>query len=164
MTQFNFDTRNFSRWDRLRPDCWVSTIPAEGMILSPEAGGGCSCGNWLETSMVMAPVSRAPITIKSLGPSSNKDYKNETWGDYAQVCNFNEFIDSVRIELSLKPGVEADLFYTTDGSDPDRSSIKYSEPFAINQSVEVKAAIFIVKAGKERKFVRSQRFTKVDTI
>ncbi len=40
-----------SKWTRLRPDCWLSTIPAGGMLLSPEAGGGCSCGSWLETSV-----------------------------------------------------------------------------------------------------------------
>lgn len=40
-----------TRWDRLRPDCWISTIPAEGMLLSPEGGGGCSCGGWIETSV-----------------------------------------------------------------------------------------------------------------
>ena len=42
-------------WSRLRPGCWLSTIPASGMLLSPEAGGGCSCGNWLETTIVLAP-------------------------------------------------------------------------------------------------------------
>ena len=42
-------------WDRLRPGCWLSTIPAQGMLLSPEAGGGCSCGSWLETSIGFAP-------------------------------------------------------------------------------------------------------------
>jgi hypothetical protein len=25
------------------------------MVLSPEGGGGCSCGNWLETSIGFAP-------------------------------------------------------------------------------------------------------------
>jgi len=40
-----------TRWERLRPDCWISTIPAEGMLLSPEGGGGCSCGGWIETSV-----------------------------------------------------------------------------------------------------------------
>ena len=42
-------------WDRLRPGCWLSTIPAAGMLLSPEAGGGCSCGSWMETSIGFAP-------------------------------------------------------------------------------------------------------------
>lgn len=45
-----------STWSRLRPDCWLSTIPAGGMILSPEGGGGCSCGAWLETSLGFAPL------------------------------------------------------------------------------------------------------------
>ncbi len=43
-------------WARLRPDCWLSTIPACGMLLSPEGGGGCSCGAWMETSLGFLPV------------------------------------------------------------------------------------------------------------
>uniref|UniRef100_UPI003216ADF2 outer membrane protein assembly factor BamB family protein n=1 Tax=uncultured Draconibacterium sp. TaxID=1573823 RepID=UPI003216ADF2 len=162
VTQFNFDTRNFSKWNRLRPDCWLSTIPAEGMVLSPEAGGGCSCGNWLETSMVMAPISRAPITIKNLGETSTRDYKKETWGEYTHECNFDEFFNSTRIELILKPGVKGDLYYTIDGSEPNKNSTKYTEPFLLEDTVEVKAAVYIQKAGKERKFERRQRFTKVE--
>ena len=42
-------------WNRLRPDCWLSTIPAGGLLLSPEGGGGCSCGIWLETSVGFIP-------------------------------------------------------------------------------------------------------------
>ncbi len=49
-------TGKVTNWRRLRPDCWLSTIPASGMILSPEGGGGCSCGGWLETSIGFAPV------------------------------------------------------------------------------------------------------------
>nr|MBC8291090.1 PQQ-binding-like beta-propeller repeat protein [Planctomycetota bacterium] len=47
-----------TKWNRLRPDCWLSTIPAGGMLLSPEGGGGCSCGNWMETSIGFMPVAR----------------------------------------------------------------------------------------------------------
>lgn len=43
-------------WPRLRPGCWVSTIPANGMLLAPEGGGGCSCGSWMETSIGFMPV------------------------------------------------------------------------------------------------------------
>ena len=42
-------------WNRMRPGCWLSTIPAGGMLLSPEAGGGCSCGSWIETSIGFMP-------------------------------------------------------------------------------------------------------------
>jgi hypothetical protein len=44
-----------SRWERLRPDCWISTVPANGMLLAPEGGGGCSCGSWIETSAGFMP-------------------------------------------------------------------------------------------------------------
>lgn len=52
-----WDPRNgkSTSWNRLRPDCWVSTIPADGLLLSPEGGGGCSCGNWMETSLAFKP-------------------------------------------------------------------------------------------------------------
>lgn len=50
-------TGQASRFNRLRPDCWISTVPALGMLLSPEGGGGCSCGSWMETSMGLMPVS-----------------------------------------------------------------------------------------------------------
>ena len=47
-----------TKFARLRPDCWLSTIPACGMLLSPEGGGGCSCGAWLETSVGFLPITR----------------------------------------------------------------------------------------------------------
>ena len=53
---WNRETGESSRWNRVRPDCWISTIPALGMLLSPEGGGGCSCGGWIETSIGFAPV------------------------------------------------------------------------------------------------------------
>ena len=44
-----------SRFNRIRTDCWISSIPAQGMLLSPEGGGGCSCGSWMETSIAFLP-------------------------------------------------------------------------------------------------------------
>jgi len=58
VTLWDFETGSTSAWVRLRPDCWLSTIPACGMILSPEGGGGCSCGAWMETSLGLLPKSR----------------------------------------------------------------------------------------------------------
>jgi outer membrane protein assembly factor BamB len=160
VTQFNFDTREFSRWERLRPDCWLSTIPAQGMVLSPEAGGGCSCGNWLETSMVMAPVSRAPITIHA--NSGNKpDYKEETYHKYTQAYHAGEFVDSVQVSVAVKFGVNGVVRYTIDGSEPSEKSKRYTKPFVLNQSAEVKAAIFIEKQGRIRRFARSAYFHKL---
>lgn len=56
LTMWDRQSSAASRWNRVRPDCWISTIPAEGMLLSPEGGGGCSCGGWIETSMGFAPL------------------------------------------------------------------------------------------------------------
>ncbi len=58
VTLWDFEQDKASSWSRLRPDCWISTIPACGLILSPEAGGGCSCGVWLETSIAFRPKRR----------------------------------------------------------------------------------------------------------
>jgi len=55
MTMWSIDDKQITRWDRLRTDCWLSTVPAGGMLLSPEGGGGCSCGTWMETSLGFMP-------------------------------------------------------------------------------------------------------------
>ena len=54
-----------SGWHRLRPSCWLSAIPACGMVLAPEDGGGCSCGIWMETSVGFIPINNSKL---------NKDY------------------------------------------------------------------------------------------
>jgi outer membrane protein assembly factor BamB len=57
VTMWNQETAKSTGWNRLRPDCWLSAIPAAGMLLSAEGGGGCSCGTWMETSVGFMPVS-----------------------------------------------------------------------------------------------------------
>jgi outer membrane protein assembly factor BamB len=56
ISMWDVEHETVSSWYNLRPSCWLSTIPANGMVLSPEGGGGCSCGNWLETSIGFAPI------------------------------------------------------------------------------------------------------------
>ncbi|MEK6239041.1 MAG: PQQ-binding-like beta-propeller repeat protein, partial [Planctomycetales bacterium] len=67
VTMWDPDSRRATSVPRLRPDCWLSTIPAGGMLLSPEGGGGCSCGSWLETSIGFMPKPNA-VKIKSAKP------------------------------------------------------------------------------------------------
>jgi len=57
-SMWNATSGELTKWNRLRPGCWLSTIPANGLVIAPEAGGGCSCGNWLETSIVFSPKSK----------------------------------------------------------------------------------------------------------
>ncbi|MEA1877603.1 MAG: PQQ-binding-like beta-propeller repeat protein [Bacteroidota bacterium] len=162
VTQFNFDTREFSRWERLRPDCWISTIPAQGMILSPEAGGGCSCGNWLETSMVLAPFSRAPITIERAGDEHFIDFKDETYGQYHQQYLPNEFIDNLEVKITLKPGTNASIYYTIDGSEPTENSSQYSSPISVAGTAQVKTLTVVKTEKGDRRYFRNKTFTKVD--
>tara|TARA_R110002095_G_scaffold204266_1_gene186850 strand:+ start:796 stop:3957 length:3162 start_codon:yes stop_codon:yes gene_type:complete len=55
LSMWDMKNEQVSDWYRLRSSCWLSTIPAAGMLLSPEGGGGCSCGAWMETSFGFAP-------------------------------------------------------------------------------------------------------------
>lgn len=55
LSLWSLDRDDRSEFSRLRPSCWLSTIPAQGMLFSPEAGGGCSCGGWMECSIGFAP-------------------------------------------------------------------------------------------------------------
>ena len=160
-TLFDFNTNVFSKWERLRPDCWVSTIPAGGMILSPEAGGGCSCGLWYETSMAFAPKSRTPIAIKAYTDDAKKDYLKETYGNFSSSCNHDEFTDTLVVELLLKKGIDSSIYYTTDGSEPTKASARYDKAFTLSKSALVRTVVYIEKAGKERRFERSKQFYKV---
>jgi len=56
IAMWDIDSGKVTSWYNLRPSCWLSTIAADGMVLLPEGGGGCSCGNWLETSLAFAPI------------------------------------------------------------------------------------------------------------
>jgi outer membrane protein assembly factor BamB len=38
-----------------RPGCWISVLPAGGLVLMPEASSGCSCDFPLQTSMAFIP-------------------------------------------------------------------------------------------------------------
>jgi outer membrane protein assembly factor BamB len=58
VTVWDSESGKSTAWPRLRPDCWLSTIPAGGMLLAPEGGGGCSCGSWMETSIGFMPSAR----------------------------------------------------------------------------------------------------------
>jgi len=56
ITQWDLKTKNSTHWQRLRPSCWLSFIPSNGMLLAPEGGAGCSCGGWMDTSIGFIPV------------------------------------------------------------------------------------------------------------
>jgi len=64
VSMWSKETESVTSWPRLRPSCWLNTIPASGMILIPEGGGGCSCGGWMETSLGFIPRKHLNNTAK----------------------------------------------------------------------------------------------------
>lgn len=41
-----------------RPGCWINIIPADGLVIVPEASSGCVCNYSIQASMAFAPRSR----------------------------------------------------------------------------------------------------------
>ncbi len=58
IAMWDMNTNKVTTWQSLRPSCWLSTIAAGEMLLFPEGGGGCSCANWLQTSLGLVPVDK----------------------------------------------------------------------------------------------------------
>ncbi|MBA7565518.1 Outer membrane protein assembly factor BamB [subsurface metagenome] len=82
-----------------RSSCWISTIPSNGLLLSPEASSGCTCGFPIKCSVVLAPkknasqpwsvyVTHGPMTpVKNFSinfgpPGDMKDDENTVWFAY----------------------------------------------------------------------------------
>ena len=64
--------------DANRPSCWMSILPACGVILMPEYSFGCMCGFPLQTSIVMVPHKLAdPIKVKRDASAKSHDARNE---------------------------------------------------------------------------------------
>lgn len=38
-----------------RPGCWINILPAQGLVLVPEASSGCTCGFSIQTSLAFIP-------------------------------------------------------------------------------------------------------------
>lgn len=52
---YSFGENKNTGWNRLRSSCWLNYLPAQGMIIMSEGGGGCACGGWMETSISLIP-------------------------------------------------------------------------------------------------------------
>ena len=47
---------NFQALAPTRPGCWINILPAQGLVLIPEASSGCVCHFSLQTSMAFRPI------------------------------------------------------------------------------------------------------------
>ncbi len=68
-----------------RPSCWMSVIPAGGLVLMPEGGSGCDCGITLQLSMAKTDAkydTAAPVLLAASASDSSH-----------VVLTFNEGLD-----------------------------------------------------------------------
>lgn len=55
--QWDLKTDKRVQFEGLRSGCWLGMIPANGLLLAPEASAGCSCANAIQTSIGYIPKS-----------------------------------------------------------------------------------------------------------
>lgn len=100
-----------------RLGCWVNAIPANGLVMIPEASAGCVCQFSISSTIVMEPRnldrqwlihgtsgSLLPVTNMSLnlgGPGDRKDDQGKLWLSYPRRAAYKE--TSLDIALDLKP-------------------------------------------------------------
>ncbi len=115
--------RGITYFGAIRPGCWINMIPANGLLLFPEASAGCTCSFPLRTTVVLKPaekketadwsvfVNQGPITpVKRLGinfgaPGDKKDDKGELWFGYPRP------ITGYGIRFDLKEKVTPNMGY-----------------------------------------------------
>jgi outer membrane protein assembly factor BamB len=105
-----------------RLGCWVNAIPANGLVMIPEASAGCVCQFSISSTIVMEPRnldrqwlihgtsgSLLPVTSMSLnlgGPGDRKDDQGNLWLSYPRRAAYKE--TSLDIALDLKPVFQPD--------------------------------------------------------
>lgn len=101
-----------------RLGCWINAIPANGLVMIPEASAGCVCQFSIASTIVMEPrESRRPWTIYSavgsqtpvqhlavnLGaPGDRKDALGQIWFSYPRRDAYKETALDVRLDLRPK--------------------------------------------------------------
>ncbi len=140
IAMWSYANEEFSAWDRLRPGCWLTTIPAAGMILSPEGGGGCSCGSWMETSLAFAPLRCPAPTATPL---------------------LTRFVGSVEVSLAV-PDENALIRYTLDGSHPTSNSSEYRSPIMIENSATILTRAYLSDGTESPE--AAIRFTEIEAV
>ncbi|MCE5278907.1 MAG: PQQ-binding-like beta-propeller repeat protein [Planctomycetaceae bacterium] len=136
-TMWSNSVNQSSNYYRLRPDCWLSVVAGSGMLLSPEASGGCTCGGWIETSVGFKPQTDLPVF---------------------QTADL-QFTGTLNV-LVRKPLAGGEVHYTLDGSDPTPASPKAAGSIPISRSCEVR--LTLVKDGAAGKVV-SRSFERIES-
>ncbi|MFW5767700.1 MAG: GH92 family glycosyl hydrolase, partial [Bacteroidota bacterium] len=95
-----------------------------------------------ETDIYSSEIDAEPIAIAPVIESEHKTFE-----------------DSMLVTISMTHDDKSEIFYTTDGSQPDKNDIRYSEGFYIKNSCQVKAVAY---RGDKSSGQVSARFTQLD--
>jgi len=121
------EDKGLSYYGAIRPGCWINIIPANGLVLFPEASSGCTCSFPIRASVVLKParreevedwslyISHGPMTpvqhlaINLGAPGDKKDKKGTIWFGYPRS----------EMEIGLKFDINEDIlegmgFYSYD--------------------------------------------------
>ena len=112
--------------------------------------------NWgvMDDGTLVDPVNIAP----SLNKIMEWVDENITPTDMPQASVSDEdvFAQPVRVELTSEEGAE--IYYTLDGSIPDKNSILYQEPICIDKSVQLKACAYTTDKHKGKSRIMQQNY------
>jgi outer membrane protein assembly factor BamB len=103
----------------IRPGCWINVIPANGLVLAPDASAGCSC-SYLNRAWIALQPNRTPER-PIISPAS---------GSFATPPT-----------ITLKGA--GTIFYTLDGSSPTAKSLPYREPIVLQESSQLKCLAIV---------------------
>ncbi|MFI4862081.1 MAG: PQQ-binding-like beta-propeller repeat protein [Phycisphaerales bacterium JB063] len=70
LTDQTTGTDRFTRLAPTRAGCWINVLPAQGLVLIPEASASCVCSYALQTSMAFRPVPRGTRDAREQTPSA----------------------------------------------------------------------------------------------
>ncbi|MDO6801405.1 chitobiase/beta-hexosaminidase C-terminal domain-containing protein [Wenyingzhuangia sp. 1_MG-2023] len=101
----------------------------------------------LKTGFKNFPMDQFGHTMTRIVPFGG-DFENET---------------TVSLKADVRAGKKSNVYYTTDGSEPTMNSLKYSEPFTINESTLLSARTFDAN-GIPVGFTNEVEFTKVKEV
>lgn len=117
-----------------RPGCWINAIPANGLVIMPEASAGCVCLFSIEATTVLEPREpRRPWAIAAsagakmpvrhlalnLGaPGDRRDAQGTLWLAYPRPKPYKE--TGLELDLDLKPKfLNGGRFMSVDSEDHD---------------------------------------------
>lgn len=117
-----------------RLGCWINAIPANGLVMIPEAGAGCVCLFSIESTVVFEPRQpRRPWAIYSsvgeltpvkhlainLGaPGDRRDARGKVWLAYPRPLPYKETSLEAKLKLDIKLLEQGDYATVNEDSTP----------------------------------------------